>query len=95
MAQAREAELGGERLPDNQVMDALRRYAVAVSPTHKGDRWELARLKSIVHDPLADARLPSVTATYTGVSSETVRREMTLLQSVLGVSQAEMRMVAR
>lgn len=56
----RTAEAGGERLPDHTVLDALRKYGRDVSPTHKGERWELARLGRLERDPIASMRLPAL-----------------------------------
>lgn len=52
-AQLREAELGGERLPDNSVRDAFLRYADEVSIKRRGCRWEQLRLWKLAADPLA------------------------------------------
>jgi integrase len=90
-AHQREAELTGERLPENTVKDALRRYARDVAPTHKGERWEVLKCSNIERDPLAAVRLPALRAgdmaayrdrRLQAVSGATVRREMNLLQSV-------------
>ena len=94
----REAELGGERLPEHTVRDALRRYAREVSPTHKGERWELTRLRLLERDELASVRLPALRATHVAdwkrrrlqaVSGASVAREMTLLRSVLEEARRE------
>lgn len=97
-AHQREAEMGGERLPEHTVKDALRRYAREVSPSHKGERWELARLGLLERDPLAAVRLPSLRATHVAdwkqrrlqdVSGASVAREMTLLRSVFEIARRE------
>lgn len=97
-AHQREAELGGERLPDHTVKDALRRYGREVSPTHKGERWELARLGMMQRDVLAAVRLPSLRATHVSdwkgrrlkaVQAASVAREMTLLSAVLEMARRE------
>lgn len=94
----REAELAGEKLPDNSVKDALRRYASEVAPTHKGARWEILRCNLLERDKLAAVRLPALKATHIAewrdrrlqaVSGASVRREMNLLQSVFGVCRRE------
>ena len=96
--QMREAELTGKQLPDRTVGDALDRYAREVSPTHKGERWEVLRLALIGRDALARVRLPSLRATHVAdwrdrrlqaVSGASVRREFNLLQSVFGVARRE------
>jgi len=90
-AMLREAELTGPRLPENTVRDALRRYGEEVAPKHRGAKWEKARLGLLERDPLADVRLPILRHTdlaewrerrLAQVSTGSVRREMSLLQSV-------------
>lgn len=94
----REAELGGERLPDKTVGDALRRYGREVSPKHKGERWELARLGLLERDPLASVRLPVLRAAHVAdwrerrlqaVSGASVARELTLLRCVFEEARRE------
>jgi len=94
----REAELISGRLPEKSVKDALRRYAREVAPTHKGERWELARLGLLERDRLALKRLGSLTASdiadwrdrrLKDVQPASVRREMTLLRGVLDVARRE------
>jgi integrase len=63
-AHQREAELGGERLPDNTVGAALLRYSREVSPTHKGEKWELDRLRLLGRDSLAKRHLPTLRAAH-------------------------------
>lgn len=97
-AHQREAELGGERLPDNTVGAALRRYSSEVSPTHKGEKWELDRLRLLGRDPLAKLHLPTLKPAHIAewrdrrlkdVQPSSVAREMTLLRSVLDVARRE------
>lgn len=97
-AHQREAELGGERLPDNTVKAALRRYASDVAPTHKGERWEVVRLKRLESDPIAKLHLPSLRAAHVAdwrdrrlkeVGPASVARELTLLKSVLEKARRE------
>lgn len=96
--QQREAELTWARLPDKTVGDACARYAEAVSPLHRGVKWERLRLEAMQRDPLARVRLASITATdvaewrdrrLQSVSGATVRREFTLLQGVFGYARRE------
>lgn len=91
-AQQREAELVSRKLPDHTVKEALRRYAEEVSPKHRGEKWEVLRLKSLETDELASVRLPAIRSVDIAqwrerrlqkVSAATVRREMNLIQSVL------------
>lgn len=97
-SQQREAELGGARLPDHTVKDALKRYQREVCPQHDGERWEVTRLKKMERDPIATVRLPALrkedVATWKrrrleAVSSASVRREMTLLLQVLEEARRE------
>lgn len=94
----REAELVGKALPDKTVKDALRRYASEVAPTHRGEHWEVVRLKRMEADPLAALRLAAVTAAdvaawrdrrLKSVSGASVAREMNLLRSVFEVARRE------
>ncbi len=78
--------------------DLMNRYANEVSPTHKGERWEILRLKRMRDNDIAktlavklvpeqfaqwrDARLRSV-------ASGTVIREMQLMSAVLNVARRE------
>lgn len=87
----REAELIGAKLPDKTVKDALRRYSREVAPKHKGERWEIMRLNLLERDRIAQVRLPALRPIHVAewrerrlqaVSGASVRREMTLLQSV-------------
>lgn len=87
----REAELVGKRLPDRTLADALKRYGREVSPTHKGERWEVVRCDALARIPLAARRLATITASDMAqrrderlreVTAGTVRREMGLLRSV-------------
>lgn len=97
-ATQREAELVGKRLPDHTVGDALRRYAKEVAPKHRGQRWELARLKALERDKLAAVRLPSLRPVHVAewrerrlkeVLPASVLRDMNLLQSVLKVCRKD------
>ena len=97
-ATQREAELIGERLPDHTVKDALRRYARDVAPTHRGEKWEVDRLRALERDALALVRLPALRASHVAawrdrrlqaVSGASVAREMNLLRSVLEVARKE------
>lgn len=88
----REAELSGARLPDKSLADALTRYGREVAPTHKGAKWELARLGRLAALPLARKPLQRIERDdladwrdqrMTEVQPGSVRREMSLLRSVL------------
>lgn len=90
-AHAREAELVGARLPDHTVLEALRRYSREVCPKHRGEEWEIVRLRMMERDKIASVRLPALRPIHVAewrerrlkhVSGASVRREMNLLQSV-------------
>jgi integrase len=98
----REAELDGRALPFRKLSEAFVRYAAEVSPTHRGERWEVLRLKAfgthkIANKPIAklstedlidwrDNRLKQV-------SKGTVLREMNLIGSVLEHARKEWRWI--
>jgi integrase len=97
-ATQREAELGMGRLPEHTVKEALRRYAREVSPTHKGEKWEIARLGMMERDKIASVRLPALKKEDVSewkrrrlekVQPASVRREMTLLLQVLEEARRE------
>lgn len=97
-AHQREAELGGERLPQHTVKEALARYAREESPKHKGEQWETVRLRALERDPLAAVKLPMLRASHVAdwrerrlaaVSGASVARELTLLKSVFEVARKE------
>lgn len=104
-AAQREAELTGKRLPNHTLKEALSRYAREVSPTHKGEDWEVVRLAAMERLPMASKRLaviaPSDIAEWRdgrlkpkdgdlrAMAPATVRREMTLLRSVFDVAVKE------
>lgn len=95
---AREADLLAAKLPDHSVRDALRRFGREVSPKHRGERWELARLGMLERDPLAEVMLPDLQPFHlaawrerrlASISGASVRREMNLLRSVFKVARKE------
>lgn len=97
-AHQREAELGGERLPDHTLGAALIRYGREVSPGHKGEKWEVDRLRALGRDPLAKRKLASLKAADIAawrdarlavVQGASVAREMSLLRSVLEIARRE------
>lgn len=108
MAQ-REAELRAVAKPATNVAtkatvrDLLDRYAEEVSPTKRGARWEVIRLRRIAQAELASVPLKDLSATHIArwrderlqaVSSGSVRREMVLLSGVFNVAIREWRMLA-
>lgn len=88
----REAELTGKKLPDKTLKDAMRLYAAEEAPKHRGEKWEVVRLRSLERDPLARRKLAGISdsdmadwrdARLKQVKPGTVAREMNLLRSVL------------
>jgi integrase len=82
--------------------DALRRYALEVAPMHKGERWEQIRLKTfeqqlpitlplskLTHDHLIRWRDQRAAV----VGPDSVRREMSLLGSVLTHARRDWRWI--
>lgn len=87
----REAELGGRKLPDRTLADALRAYEDTITPTRDNPRWEEIKLAWFRRDPLAKRRLSGLSCDdlaawrdkrLTEVKPGTVAREMNLLRSV-------------
>lgn len=94
----RQAQLSGKRLPNKTMGDAFARYAVEVSPSKGGVRFELVRLASLQNEPLARVPMATLAATDIAdwrdvrlkqVSSGTVLREMNLIRSVIEVSRRD------
>lgn len=97
-ATQREAELTGVRLPDRTLQDALSEYERRIAPTHRGERWEVARLGLLGRDAISNVKLAKLTSAdmadwrdrrLVEVAPASVRREMTLLKSVLDVARRE------
>lgn len=98
-----EAEiLAGKRgqIPDKTFGELLERYAREVSPSKRGCRWEQIRLKALALDPIASARLGDIAPQHFAswrdrrlrlVSTETVRREWTLLSCACTIAVREWR----
>lgn len=96
----REAELTGKKLPDRTFGDAMKRYAQDVAPTHRGEKWELIRLKSLQAEPMAKRRLSALAgndfaewrdARVKVRKPGTAAREMTLMRSVLEYARTDLR----
>lgn len=97
-ATQRESELVGTEIPDKLLKEALRRYGREVSPKHKGERWELARLGLLERDKIAGIKLAKLKAgdladwrdrRLKEVQSASVAREMNLLKSILEIARKE------
>ncbi len=85
------------------VIDALRRYARDVSPTHRGERWETVRLASWEVHEWAKGRLSRLTSDTLGkwrderlrtVKAATVRRELGLLSAILEEARREWKWIS-
>lgn len=79
-------------------VDALTRYAKEVSPTKRGERWELIRLNAwhklpFAHYALSDVITPILAAwrddRLKAVKSSTVNRELNLMSSVFEYARRE------
>lgn len=102
-AREREADILAHRqgrIVARSVRQALSRYALELSPAHRGARWEqirlakLARTLPFVDRPLAEVRTADIaswrdTAIAGGLAPSTVRRELVLLRGVLEASRRE------
>lgn len=100
-ATTREAEiLAGVRgdIPDKLFGEALGRYALEISPTKEGERWERIRLAAVQREPIALVNLRELSSKHVAewrdrrkavVSGSSVRREWNLLGSVCSVAVAE------
>jgi integrase len=101
-AQAREAELSGKSLPSKTLSEAFTKYADTISPEHRGERWELLRLKALSRFEMAGKQVSKIgaddiiawrDARLKYVSKATVLREMNLLRSVFTVCIREWRWI--
>lgn len=105
-AAATETEL--RSLPDNELkpghtlQDALDRFGEEVSPTHRGERWEIIRLGRLAKSLPAKKRIRDVTTTDLAawrderlkqVSAGAVLRELGLLSSVFETARREWRWI--
>lgn len=94
----REAELTGKQLPRKTLGDALADYATKVSPTKRGERWELLRLAKWQRADIARRPLSALGSADIAewrddrlkkAAPGTVAREMNLLRSVLEIARKE------
>lgn len=85
-------------IPNKTFGDLLARYRDEVSPTKKGERWEVLRLNLLMRDPIAEVKLadlgqPDFAAwrdrRLTAVSAGSVRREWTLMSGACTVAVNE------
>jgi integrase len=101
-ALSREAELGGTKLPDRSLADAMTRYAREVTPDRAGGRWEEIRLTAMQAWKIAARKLSGLSgadiadwrdARLKQVKPGTVAREMNLLRSVMEVARRDWRWI--
>ena len=98
-----EAELMASKhggYPKKTVAQALKRYAEEVSPTKRGERWEVLRLEAFQRERWSAKWLTDLTSDDLGkwrdqrllaVSGESIRRDFGLLSAVFSVARKEWR----
>ena len=88
----RESDLDSGKLPAMTFEHAMKRYARDVSPSHKGEAWEIVRLNALAKYPIAKRQVASLEAKDFAawrdarlkmVKPATVAREMNILHSIL------------
>jgi len=96
------AEHGGRGGEIHTLGEALRKFAEEVSPTHKGTKWEQARLERMQRElpvtlPMAKVGPEHIIAwrnkRLTQVKSSSARRDMSLLGSVFTTAVREWRWI--
>jgi integrase len=101
-ALSRDAELSGKSLPSKTLSEAFAKYADTISPEHRGERWELLRLKALSRFEMAGKQVAKIgaddiiawrDARLKSVSKATVLREMNLLRSVFEACRKEWRWI--
>ena len=101
-ALSRDAELSGKSLPSKTLSEAFAKYADTISPEHRGERWELLRLKALARFDMASKQVAKIgaediiawrDARLKSVSKATVLREMNLLRSVFEACRKEWRWI--
>ena len=82
-------------IPNLTFSDLLTRYAKEVSPTKRGEKWEVIRISKLKRDPIADIKLEHLNETHIAewrdrslkrVSPSSVRREWNLLSSMCSIA---------
>jgi len=85
-------EVGAGKATGKTLGEAFDRYMSDVSPTKKGERWEVIRLTSLADDDLAAVPFNRLTALHLSawrdsrllrVSAATVNRELNLISAVI------------
>jgi len=87
-----------EKLPDKTFAQAIERYKTEVSPTKRGERWEIIRLNAWLKLDFAYYKIQDVTtpvlcawrdARLKTVQNSTVNRELNLLSAVFEQARRE------
>lgn len=82
-------------IPNKTFGDLLQRYAKDVSPTKRGERWEIVRINLFCRDEIAQVGLRNLNATHVAewrdrrlqtVSGASVRREWNLLSNACKIA---------
>ena len=85
------------------LSDAFDRYANEVSPTRRGERWEIIRLRKFSRDEISSRPIGSITARDIAewrdrrlkeVAPASARREMELMSAVFTVARVEWGLIA-
>lgn len=86
----RRARKHGKVLTSYNLGDAFDKFSEEISPTHKGERSEVVRLKKLKRDPIAQIMLSKLTSEdlqdwidRQTIAPASIRREFNLIQSVL------------
>lgn len=96
--------LNGDKVASNTLFgDVMDRYAKEVSPSKRGERWEVIRLEKIGRDAIAKVRMGDLSASdfsdwrdkrLKEVTAGSVRREMILMSAVLTVARKDWGLIA-
>jgi integrase len=77
-------------ISSHSMREAMQRYALEVSPSHKGSQWEIVRLKKLQRDPIADIMLADILRDdiqlwieRQTISNASINRELTMIAAVL------------
>lgn len=87
---------GDDVIRGKTLGDAFERYAREVSPTKKGEQWEVIRLNKLSNDPLAlvlmeELNYEDINAfihrSLESIKASSVNRELTLVRSVIEIAR--------
>lgn len=97
-------EVEGQPVDHGTFGDLLERYGREVSPTKRGERWEIARLAKIRRDKIAEVNVADLTPAHFAdwrdrrlkeVAPGSVIREMQLMSSAINIARREWGIVDR